>query len=120
MAMSSPIHIDGLTALSISVTGSWVRRDNSTRWEGFLEAESPFVTLLVGYAPLCTYWSKSSCSGWSETSGEDTVDSRSSNETRMSLVVEVSRGPTAPLHCCLFLRACPESISQDGEHVTSD
>jgi hypothetical protein len=47
MATSSPICLDGLTALPISVTGNWVQRANHTLWEGFLEAESPFVALVL-------------------------------------------------------------------------
>ena len=81
MEISSPIEIDGLTDLSVSVTGAWMRRDSYVLWEGFLEAESPFVVLIVGYVPLCTWWSKSNPSdgnrlelvanllGWSEADG---------------------------------------------------
>jgi hypothetical protein len=89
MATSSPMHLDGLTALSVSVAGRAVRCPDGTLWKGFLEAESPFVALTMGYLPQCAYWSKS----------------LPSERNRMDLRVALTRAPAEPLHCRLFLGA---------------
>ncbi len=84
MAATSPIEIVGLTALSIRVT---LQRE--TEAEGSLDADAPFVALILGYTPLRTWWSKSN----------------PSEANRIRLVVDLLGWSAASRGCRIFISA---------------